>query len=55
MIRAFSAQDRWAWDDKQERARVEAAYSAMIHEQYLAAHPEFKPGCDCHRKAKETK
>jgi len=55
MTRAFSAQDRWAYDDPKERARVEAAYGKMIHERYLAEHPEFVPGCDCHRNAKETK
>lgn len=50
MITAFSAQDRWAWDDLKERARVEAAYGKMIHEQWLAEHPEFVPVCDCHKR-----
>ncbi len=36
MITAFSAQDRWAWDDPQERARVEAAYLDKLHRDYMA-------------------
>ena len=33
--------DRWAWDDPQERARVEAAYLDRLHRDY-AAHKDSK-------------
>ena len=36
MTRAFSAQDHWAWDDPQERARVEDAYLDRLHRDYIA-------------------
>jgi hypothetical protein len=50
MNAAFTTNDAWAWDDKQDWAAIEAAYLTRIHEEYLTAHPEFKPVCDCHRK-----
>lgn len=49
-MNAFIINNRWVWDDPNERARVEAAYGKMIHEQYLAEHPEFVPRCDCHKR-----
>lgn len=49
-MNAFITNNRWVWDDPNERARVEAAYGKMIHEQYLAEHPEFVPRCDCHKR-----
>ncbi len=36
MTRAFSAQGHWAWDDPQERARVEGAYLDRLHRDYMA-------------------
>ena len=36
MTRAFSAQDHWAWDDPQERARVEVAYLDRLLRDFLA-------------------
>ena len=33
---AFTPNDHWTWDDKNERARVEAAYLDRLHRDYIA-------------------
>ena len=33
---AFTPNDHWTWDDKNERARVEAAYLDRLHRDYMA-------------------
>ncbi len=45
----------WAWDDIQERVRVESAYIRMIHQQFIDDNPDFLPVCQCHQMTREAR
>ena len=45
----------WAWDDLQERVRVESAYLRMIHQRFIDDNPDFLPGCQCHQMTREAR
>lgn len=43
------------WDNLLERAAAENRYLAGIHQRFIDEHPEFIPGCECHKWTREAR